>query len=72
MKILVGTVSKADVIKDAILSMDISFTYEGKRGLQMVFSCETTDEKGTLRKVKDKLKTIPELGGLFYNLYIDE
>ena len=72
MRILVGTVSKADVIKDAILAMDIPFTYEGKKGLQMIFTCETDDEKATLRKVKDELKTIPELGGLFYNIYIEE
>ena len=72
MKILVGTVSKADVIKVAILSMDIPFTYEGKKGLQMIFTCESTNEKATLRQVKDKLKTIPELGGLFYNVTLDE
>lgn len=71
MKILVGSVNKTEEIKNAILDMeDIIFTFEGKNGLNMVFSCNETDEKATLRIVKDKLKTLPELGGLFYNVSI--
>lgn len=71
MKIFVGSVAKTEEIKNAILNMEeISFTYEGKRGLNMVFACEETDEKATLRKVKDMLKGLPELGGLFYNVSV--
>ncbi|MEG0329726.1 MAG: hypothetical protein RR537_08555 [Longicatena sp.] len=73
MKILVGSVMKADIIKATILDMkELSFTYEGKKGLNMIFSCESENEKQDLRLVKDKLKTVPELGGLFYNVSLNE
>lgn len=71
MKIFVGSVNKTEEIKHAILTMEeISFKFEGKHGLNMVFVCDEQDEKATLRKVKDMLKTVPELGGLFYNVSI--
>lgn len=71
MKLFVGSVSKTEEIKNAILAMeDIKFTYEGKNGLNMIFVCNEPDEKATLRKVKDMLKTLPELGGVFYNASI--
>lgn len=64
---------KADIIKESILSIkEVNFTYEGKRGLNMIFSCESKDDKGTLRLVKDTLKTVPELGGLFYNVSLED
>lgn len=72
MNIIVGSVMKAELIKETILAIEsIPFTYVGKRGMNMIFSCESKDEKQTLRFVKDKLKEIPELGGLFYNVSID-
>lgn len=71
MKILVGSVMKVDLIKEKLLSMEeVKLTYEGKNGLNMVFSCESDNEKATLRAVKDHLKTVPELGGVFYNVSI--
>ena len=49
--------------------MDLPLTYQGKKGLQMVFDCASVeDEKIILRKVKDELKQLPELGGIFYNV----
>ena len=53
----------------SVLSMDLPLTYQGKKGLQMVFDCASDeDEKIILRKVKDELKQLPELGGIFYNV----
>lgn len=72
MKILVGSVLKADVIEDTMLSIEsIKFVYEGKQGLNMVFSCDCVDEKATVRLVKDILKERDELGGLFYNVSVE-
>lgn len=69
MKTLVGSVAHTELIKNTILSIDEpSFVYEGKKGLNMVFSCPDGDEKVIVRKVKDTLKSLPELGGVFYNV----
>lgn len=71
MRILVGSVMNVDLIKESLLNMEqVKLTYEGKKGLNMVFSCQTDNEKATLRLIKDHLKTIPELGGTFYNVSI--
>ena len=60
---------KCEEIKLAVLSMDLPLIYQGKKGLQMVFDCASDeDEKIILRKVKDELKQLPELGGIFYNV----
>lgn len=72
MKILVGSVMKSDIMKDAILAIsEPVFTFEGKRGMNMVFSCVDGDEKAVVRLVKDTLKEMEELGGLFYNVSAD-
>ena len=65
MKLLIGSVTKCEEIKQAVLSMELPLTYQGKKGLQMV---SDEDEKIILRKVKDELKQLPELGGIFYNV----
>lgn len=36
MKLLIGSVTKCEEIKQAVLSMDLPLTYQGKKGLQMV------------------------------------
>ena len=52
MKILVGSVAHTELIKNTLLSIDEpSFVYEGKKGLNMVFSCPDGDEKVIVRKV---------------------
>ena len=69
MKLLIGSVTKCEEIKQAVLSMELPLTYQGKKGLQMVFDCTSDeDEKIILRKVKDELKQLPGLGGIFYNV----
>lgn len=69
MNILVGSIAKVEEIKNAILEIEeIKYTYEGKRGLNMVFHCDEPNKKIAERIVKDKLKTLPELGGIFYNV----
>ena len=69
MKLLIGSVTKCEEIKLAVLSMDLPLIYQGKKGLQMVFDCASDeDEKIILRKVKDELKQLPELDGIFYNV----
>lgn len=69
MKILVGSIAKVEEIKTAILEIEeIKYTYEGKQGLNMVFVCDETNKKIAERIIKDKLKTLPELGGIFYNV----
>lgn len=69
MDILVGSVMKTEEIKNAILALEeYTFTYEGKKGLNMVFHCNSDDEKVVIRYVKDALKLLPELGGIFYNV----
>lgn len=69
MKILVGTVANADLIKQTILEIeDIQYQYEGKNGLNMVFSCNEPNDKVAVRRIKDALKALPELGGTFYNV----
>lgn len=69
MKLLIGSVTKCDEIKQAVLSMELPVSYQGKKGLQMVFDCTSDeDEKIILRKVKNELKKLPELGGIFYNV----
>lgn len=72
MKILVGSVSHKDLIKETLLNLEkVKLTYEGNKGLNMVFTCDETDEKATYRIVKDSLKALPELGGLFFNVTIE-
>ena len=57
MKLLIGSVTKCEEIKQAVLSMDLPLTYQGKKGLQMVFDCASDeDEKIILRKVKDEIE----------------
>ena len=68
MKLLIGSVTKCEEIKQAVLSMDLPLTYQGKKGLQMVFDCASDEDEIILRKVKDELKQLPELGGIFYNV----
>lgn len=69
MKVLVGSVAKTEEMKEAILAItEIHYTYEGKQGLNMVFSCAETNKKIAERKIKDALKSMPELGGIFYNV----
>lgn len=69
MEILVGSIAKTEEIKAAILEIEeIKYTYVGKRGLNMVFRCDEPNKKIAERKVKDKLKTLPDLGGVFYNV----
>ena len=71
MNIMIGSVAKTEEIKEAVLNMeDIKFSYEGKHGLNMNFTCAESDEKAVLRRVKDELKAMPELGGLFYNVSV--
>ncbi len=73
MKILVGSVSHTDLIKDTLLALDkVQLKYEGKKGLNMIFTCDEVDEKATYRIVKDTLKALPELGGLFFNVTIEK
>ena len=67
MKLLIGSVTKCEEIKLAVLSMDLPLIYQGKKGLQMDCASDE-DEKIILRKVKDELKQLPELGGIFYNV----
>lgn len=72
MKILVGSVMHQDLIKETLVNFDkVSLTYEGKKGLNMIFSCNETNEKATYRLVKDRLKELPKLGGLFFNVTIE-
>ena len=68
MKLLIGSVTKCEEIKQAVLSMDLPLTYQGKKGLQIFDCASDEDEKIILRKVKDELKQLPELGGIFYNV----
>ena len=52
MKLLIGSVTKCEEIKLAVLSMDLPLIYQGKKGLQMVFDCasdEDDSEKGKRR-----------------------
>ena len=50
MKLLIGSVTKCEEIKLAVLSMDLPLIYQGKKGLQMVFDCASEeDEKGKRR-----------------------
>lgn len=73
MKILVGSVMHTDLIKEELLKMeDIKLEYQGKRGLNMVFTCNETDDKAIYRKVKDHLKELPELGGVFFNVLVEK
>lgn len=73
MKVLVGSVMHTDLIKEELLKMeDIKLTYVGKQGLNMVFTCDEENEKATYRKVKDHLKTLPQLGGVFYNVTVEK
>lgn len=68
LKILVGAATKADIIKDTILTIhEPSFTYCGKDGMYMVF--ESADsEKDLVRLVKDTLKANPELNMVYFNV----
>lgn len=69
MKVLVGSVAKTEEIKNAILEIEeIHYEYQGKNGLNMVFHCDEPNKKIAERKIKDKLKSMPELGGIFYNV----
>ena len=38
MKLLIGSVTKCEEIKQAVLSMELPLTYQGKKGLQMVLT----------------------------------
>ena len=41
MKVFVGSITHCEDIQEAILTItEITYTYEGKQGLNMVFSCE--------------------------------
>ena len=72
MRIAVGSVMKAELIKDTILKIEeVTFKYEGKRGMNMMFQYDGMEEKQALRLVKDRLKEVEELGGLFYNVSAD-
>lgn len=71
MKVFVGSITHCEDIQEAILAItEITYTYEGKQGLNMVFACEEPNEKRAVRVIKDKLKTLPQLGGVFYNVTV--
>lgn len=73
LKINVGSAVKKDVIKDAILRIDNpTFTYAGTEKMYMIFECEDQENVDIVRLVKDKLKAIPELAMLYYNVSLGE
>ena len=45
MKLLIGSVTKCEEIKLAVLSMDLPLIYQGKKGLQMVFDCASDEDE---------------------------
>ena len=69
MKVIVSSAMRAKEMKETLLEFDkIKLTFESQKGIQMIFNCEEADKEETVSIIKSYLKSLPEFGGIFFNV----